>query len=116
MKKLTDLKFLFIVVAILEFGYFLAGMMPPSMVKHLTGWVHTPDGHQVTKLMGIALLTQAYIAWIFRKEPHLGFAKGLAFYQMASATIDWIMWITMKEVKKIKLIGIYFKSIKKVKI
>jgi hypothetical protein len=29
--------------------------------------------------------------------PHKGVAIGLMAYQMASATIDWIMWITMKD-------------------
>jgi hypothetical protein len=24
-------------------------------------------------------------------------AKGLAFYQIASATIDWVMWLVMKD-------------------
>lgn len=97
MKRLTDLKTLFIVVAVLEFCYFLAAMVPTEMVRPMTGWVLTPDGHWITKLMGIALLTQAYIAWIFRKSPHLGVAKALAFYQMASATVDWIMWIALKD-------------------
>lgn len=97
MKRFTDLKFLFTVVAILEFCYFLAGMMPPSLVRPTTGWELNADGQWITKLVGIALLTQAYIAWIFRKNPHIGVAKGLAFYQIASATIDWIMWLVMKE-------------------
>jgi len=66
------------------------------MVRSVTGWELTPDGHWITKLMGIALLSQAYIAWIFRKNPHLGIAKGLAFYQMASATADWVMWLVLK--------------------
>jgi len=96
MKRLTDLKILFTAVAALEFCYFLAAMMPPSMVRTATGWELAPDGHWITKLMGIALLTQAFFAWIFRKNPHIGIAKGLAFYQMASATADWIMWIVMK--------------------
>lgn len=96
MKRITDLKVLFIAVAILEFCYFLAAMMPPSMVRSVTGWELTPDGHWITKLMGIALLSQAYFAWIFRKNPHLGIAKGLAFYQMASATADWVMWLVLK--------------------
>jgi hypothetical protein len=97
MKRLTDLKILFIAVAILEFCYFLAAMMPPSIVKTVTGWELTPDGHWITKLMGIALLSQAYIAWVFRKMPHVDIAKGLAFYQMASATADWVMWLMMKD-------------------
>ena len=93
---LTNLKTLFIAVAILELCYFLAAMMPPSLVRSATGWELTPDGHWITKLMGIALLTQAYIAWIFRENPHLSVAKGLAFYQMASATADWVMWLVLK--------------------
>lgn len=97
MKKLTDLKWLFTAVAVLEFGYFLAGMMPPGWVRPVTGWVLTPDGHWITKLMGVSLLTQAYFAWIFRKDPHPGVAKGLIFYQFASATIDWVMWWTMAD-------------------
>lgn len=96
MQRLTDLKILFTAVAVLEFCYFLAAMMPPSMVRPLTGWELTADGHWITKLMGVALLTQAYIAWICRKNPHLVIAKGLAFYQVASATVDWVMWLTMK--------------------
>lgn len=97
MKKLTDLRTLLIAVAVLEFCYFLAAMMPPGMIRPVTGWELTADGHWITKLMGVALLTQAYMAWIFRKNPHIGVAKGLAFYQMASATIDWIMWLAMKD-------------------
>ena len=96
MKKLTDLKFLFTVVAILELFYFLTAMVPPSMVRFMTGWELNADGHWITKLLGLALGTQAYIAWIFRNKPHIGIAKVLAFYQIASATIDWVMWIVMK--------------------
>lgn len=97
MKRLTDLKILFTAVAVLEFCYFLAAMMPPDLVRPATGWDLTADGHWITKLMGVALLTQAYIAWIFRKKPHLGVARGLAFYQVASATVDWIMWLLMTD-------------------
>lgn len=97
MKQLVDLRFLFVVVAVLEFGYFLASMMPPGAVTPITGWVLNADGHWVVKLLGVALLTQAYIAWIFRKAPHRGVAKALAFYQVASATVDWVMWIAMAD-------------------
>jgi len=93
MKKILELKSLFVIVAVLEFSYFLAAMMPPSMVHSFTGWNLSIDGHWITKIMGMALLTQAYIAWIFRKQPHIGVAKGLAFYQLASATSDWVMWV-----------------------
>jgi len=87
MKKLIDLKFLFTAVAILEFFYFAAAMLPPSLIPIATGWNLSPDGHWIAKLIGLSLGTMGYMAWIFRKKPHLGVAKGLAFYQMASATI-----------------------------
>lgn len=97
MKKLIDLKTLFTAVAILEFCYFLFGMLPPSMVQPVTGWVLSPDGHWITKLIGLALGTMGYMAWIFRKNPHIGVAKGLAAYQVASATMDIVMWNVMKD-------------------
>ena len=97
MKKITDLKFLFTSVAVLEFFYFAAAMLPPSIIPIATGWNLSPDGHWIAKLIGLSLGTMGYMAWIFRKNPHIGVAKGLAFYQIASATMDWTMWITMKE-------------------
>lgn len=93
--SLTDLGSLFKAVAGLELSYFLAAMTPPQYIPALTGWNLSPDGHWIVKLMGTALLTQAHTAWTFRNEPHLEVAKGLAFYQMASATVDWCMWLTM---------------------
>lgn len=97
MKRLVDLRVLFLVVAVLEFAYFLASLTPPRLVTSVTGWVLNADGHWIVKLLGVALLTQAGVAWIFRQAPHLGVAKVLAFYQFASATVDWIMWIAMKD-------------------
>jgi hypothetical protein len=97
MKKITDLRTLFTVVAVLEFFYFVAAMLPPGMVRTVTGWELNADGHWITKLLGFALLTQALVAWIFRKQPHLGIAKILVFYQLASATVDWVMWLVMKD-------------------
>lgn len=97
MKKLTDLKFLFTVVALLEFFYFLCGMMPPTLVAPVTGWNLNADGQWITKLVGLALGFMAYIAWVFRKNPTIEVARGLAFYQIASATIDWLMWLMMKD-------------------
>ncbi len=97
MKKLTDLKFLFTAVAILEFLYFATAMLPPSLIPATTGWNLGADGHWIAKLIGLSLGTMGYMAWIFRKDPHIGVAKGLAFYQMASATMDWVMWIVMKD-------------------
>lgn len=97
MNRLLDLRVLFTAVAVLEFAYFLAAMMPPSFIRPMTGWELGPDGHWLVKLLGMALLTQAWIAWIFRKKPHLGVAGALAFYQMASATADWVMWLVLRD-------------------
>ncbi len=95
MKKLTDLKFLFTAVAILEFFYFVTAMLPPSLIPLATGWNLNADGHWITKLIGLSLGTMGYMAWIFRKDPHIRVAKGLAAYQIASATMDWVMWLVM---------------------
>lgn len=97
MKKLIDLKFLFTVVAIVELCYALLSLTPPDLVKPITGWILMADGQWIVKILGMGLFTQAYIAWIFRKEPHIGVAKALAFYQMASATMDWVMWLWLKD-------------------
>ena len=97
MKKITDLKFLFFIVAILEFFYFVCGMLPPSVIGPVTGWDLNADGHWITKIAGLALGFMAYTAWTYRKNPTVNLAIGFAAYQMASATIDWIMWITMKD-------------------
>jgi hypothetical protein len=37
------------------------------------------------------------VAWTLRDQPHLGVARGLAFYQLASATADWVMWIVLAD-------------------
>ena len=66
-------------------------------MRPLTGWALGADGHWITKLMGVALLTPAYVAWIFRSKPHLDVAMGLASYQLASATVDWVMWLLMAD-------------------
>src|SRR5689334_12342338 len=97
MKKLVDLKILFTVVAILEFSYFLCAMIPPTWVGPVTGWNLNADGQWITKLVGLALGFMAYTAWIFRKNPEIRLAQGLAAYQILSATIDWVMWIVMKD-------------------
>jgi hypothetical protein len=93
--RLTDLRFLFRAVAILEAVYAIAGLMPPRLVAPATGWMLSADGHWITKLLALSLATQAWIAWILRDNPHLAVARGLAFYQLASATADWIMWLAL---------------------
>jgi hypothetical protein len=98
MKRLSDLGFLFTCVAVLELGYALVAVLtPPSQVEAVTGWVLTADGQWLTKLLGLALASQAWVAWTLRRNPHLGVAKGLAFYQLASATADWILWIWLAD-------------------
>lgn len=97
-EKLTDLTFLFTVVAILEAFYaLLAILIPPHLVTPLTGWVLNADGQWAVKLLGVALASQAWVAWTLRKTPHLGVAKALAFYQVASATVDWVLWIALAD-------------------
>jgi hypothetical protein len=95
MKRLSDLGFLFTAVAVLELGYGLVGLMPPGLVATVTGWDLSADGQWITKLLAVALLSQAWVAWTLRSAPHLGVAAGLAFYQLASATADWVMWIVL---------------------
>jgi hypothetical protein len=98
MTRLTDLSYLFMLVAILETLYAVVAILtPPAMVTPLTGWVLSADGQWITKLLGVALASQAWVAWILRKTPHLGVAAALAFYQFASATVDWVMWIILAD-------------------
>jgi hypothetical protein len=98
MNRLSDLRFLFRVVVVLELIYALVAVLtPPGQVENVTGWVLTADGQWLTKLLGLALASQAWVAWTLRNQPHLGVAKGLAFYQLASATADWVMWIWLAD-------------------
>ena len=98
MKKLTDLRFLFTLVAILEAFYaVVATLTPPELVLPLTGWDLNADGQWIVKLLGVALASQAWVAWVLREEPPLGIAKALAFYQFASATVDWVMWLALAD-------------------
>ena len=98
MDRLSDLRFLFRLVVGLEVVYAaVAVLTPPAQVENVTGWVLTADGQWLTKLLGLALASQAWVAWTLRDEPHLGVAKALAFYQVASATADWAMWIWLAD-------------------
>lgn len=98
MSRLRDLGFLFAVVAVLEWIYAAIGILtPPGMVLSVTGWVLNADGQWLAKLLGVALAAQAWVAWTLRKDPHLGVAKALAFYQIASATVDWVMWLLLRD-------------------
>jgi hypothetical protein len=98
LKRFTDLSFIFTLVAIVETVYALIGVLtPPGMITPLTGWVLNADGQWIAKLLGVALASQAWVAWTLRKTPHLGVARALAFYQFASATVDWVMWLVLAD-------------------
>jgi hypothetical protein len=95
MRRLVDLRFSFVVVAVVEAAYALLGLLPPSVLGDLTGWDINPDGQWVVKLLAVALASQALVAWVLRHRPHRGVAGCLAFYQFASATMDWVVWLTI---------------------
>jgi hypothetical protein len=98
MNRMASLPFMFRVVAVVELVYALVGLLtPPSMVFSVTGWMLSPDGHWVTKLLSIALGSQAWVAWTLRDKPHAGVAAALAFYQIGSATADWVIWLTLAD-------------------
>jgi hypothetical protein len=98
MHRVISLPFLFRVVAIVELLYAAVGLLtPPSMVFAVTGWSLSPDGQWVTKLLAVALGSQAWVAWTFRDEPAVGVAAALAFYQIGSATVDWVIWLTLAD-------------------
>ena len=93
MQRWSDLRFLFRLVVVLESFYALIAVLtPPGRVEDVTGWVLTADGQWLAKLLGLALASQAWVAWTLRDAPHPGVARALAFYQLASATADWVMW------------------------
>jgi hypothetical protein len=92
-----DLRLLFRLVAGLELAYAIIGLMPPGWVASVTGWQLSPDGQWITKLLAVALLSQALVAWTLRDRPDLGVALALAVYQLLSATADWVMWIVLAD-------------------
>jgi hypothetical protein len=98
MSRMVDLRFGFAVVAVVEMLYALIGLLPPSVLGAATGWNINPDGQWVVKLIAVALASQALVAWVLRHHPHRGVAGCLAFYQVASATVDWVVWLTIPDV------------------
>jgi hypothetical protein len=97
-ERLTTLSFIFGLVAVVETFYGLTALLiPPGQVTPLTGWVLSADGQWITKLLGVALLSQASVAWSLRHNPLLPVAWALAFYQAGSATVDWILWLGLRE-------------------
>ena len=99
-KRLSDLGFLFVLVAAVEAVYALTAILtPPGQIEAVTGWVLSADGKWLVKLLGFALAAQAWVAWTLRNQPHRGVAKALALYQLGSATADWVMWIALADQK-----------------
>jgi hypothetical protein len=98
MQRLSQLGFLFGLVAAVEAVYALAALLtPPGQIEAVTGWVLSADGKWLVKLFGFALASQAWVAWALREQPHLAVAKALALYQLGSATADWVMWILLAD-------------------
>jgi hypothetical protein len=80
---------LFVLVAIVEALYGIAGLaLPPSAIAGVLRWHLSPDGHWIAKLLGAALLSQALTAWLLRHRPPRGIAVALAGYQLAAVAID----------------------------
>jgi hypothetical protein len=98
MRRMSELGFLFTVVAVVEAVYALTALLtPPGQIEAVTGWVLSADGKWLVKLLGFALASQALVAWTLRRQPHLGVAKALALYQLGSATADWVMWLVLAD-------------------
>lgn len=95
MSRLVDLRFGFVLVAVVEAVYALVGLLPPSVLTEVTGWDINPDGQWVVKLIAVALASQALVAWVLRHRPDRAVAGCLAGYQLASATVDWVVWLTI---------------------
>ncbi len=95
MSRLLDLRLLFRATAILEIAYFVIGLVPPSWVAPLTGWELNADGQWIVKLLAVSLGIQGAIAWSLRDAPPIAVARLLALYQVASATVDWVMWLVL---------------------
>jgi hypothetical protein len=98
MRRISELGFLFTVVAVVEAVYALTALLtPPGQIEAVTGWVLSADGKWLVKLLGFALASQALVAWTLRRAPHLGVARALALYQLGSATADWVMWLVLAD-------------------
>ncbi|GIF65666.1 hypothetical protein Ais01nite_37010 [Asanoa ishikariensis] len=85
------------IIAVVEAAYTVVALTPPSLVEPLYGFRLNADGHWTLKLLGVSLAVQAAIAWLLRHQPHRGIAAALAAYQFGSATIDWMMWLTLRD-------------------
>lgn len=95
--KWVELRFLFVVVTIVETFYALSCVFtPPSMMQSVLGWNLSADGQWIAKLLGLSLGLQAAVAWVLRKSPPPAIAWILALYQVGAATADWVMWWLMR--------------------
>jgi len=97
MDALLDLKNLFVATGLSALIFFLMAVVPPDYTQLTTGWDLSADGQFVLKCAGFAMLTQAYYAWIFRNERHVGIAKGLALTQLAIGNLNWTMYLALRD-------------------
>jgi hypothetical protein len=96
-RRLTDLRTVLTIVAVVEAAYAVVAFTPPSLIDDLYGFQLNADGHWMTKLLGVSLATQAVVAWLLRKNPHRGAVAALAGYQFGSATMDAVMWVALRD-------------------
>lgn len=84
--------------AVVEALYGLTGLLvPASLVEPLLGWQLSADGHWITKLLGAALLAQALVAWVLRREPPVAVAWVLALYQLLAVAVDVGSWFLLAD-------------------
>ncbi|GIF72065.1 hypothetical protein [Asanoa siamensis] len=85
------------VVALVEAAYAVVALTPPDLVEPLYGFRLNADGQWALKLLGVSLVVQAAVAWLLRRRPHRGIVAALAAYQFGSATVDWTMWLALRD-------------------
>jgi len=93
-----SLKRMFVIVALVEAFYCVAGLFtPPAWVLPVLGWNLSPDGQWVAKLLGLSLGIQGAIAWVLRRDPPVRVAWLLATYQIAAAAVDCVVWLGLRD-------------------
>jgi hypothetical protein len=95
--KLLDLKYLFVATGFTAFFFFIQAVVPPQFTILTTGWDLSADGQFVLKCAGFSMLTQAYLAWVFREDRDIRIAWGLAITQFAIGNLNWIMFLLLKD-------------------
>lgn len=89
---------LFVVIAVIEAFYGLAGLLiPAGLIEPVLGWKLSADGHWITKLLGAALFAQALTAWVLRHDPPPPIARVLAVYQLLAVAVDAGSWFLLAD-------------------